>query len=410
MLLGFARVAAVPAAVVAHSTRRAGKVDCEAQVHVGHRHSSYYGSYAGDRFGGGIGDRVGIDEGRKQPLAGTGVSRVAVFSETHEHLREWATSDNWSAATKVHKSAYFTRSENRTQEDVIERIRQHYVSSSGYVGHMPVQAALFRCEGEGEFREKVQNAIVRTIPSIEFGVMTEDTERCVVDFANKRLGGGWLSYGMVQEEKMFIERFDLGALCARSLLDMPDPTAEPLASPFSMEPNEAWILRGAPKWAHLGWYGRTPKDAFARFQLLDPAQDRLTSPTVVAIDAIKASFSIYEREHLEMMLIKAYTGFVAARCDGDFGGADRVATGSWGCGAFMNNERVMFVIQALAANAAGVDLTYHILGDGFRLAEAMAFLEDSVVRMLSVAESLDGLVQICADDALWRPKQPRGSR
>ena len=55
-----------------------------------------------------------------------------------------------------------------------------------------------------------------SVPVLVEGIYDEKTERCVVDFANKRLGGGWLSYGMVQEEKMFIERPDLGALCARA--------------------------------------------------------------------------------------------------------------------------------------------------------------------------------------------------
>ena len=48
---------------------------------------SYYGSYVGDKFGGGIGRRVGLDESRKKKLKG-GVARVAVFTETHERLRD----------------------------------------------------------------------------------------------------------------------------------------------------------------------------------------------------------------------------------------------------------------------------------------------------------------------------------
>ena len=53
---------------------------------------------------------------------------------------------------------------------------------------------------------------------------------------------------MVQEEKMFIERPDLGALCARALVEMPAPSKSgpPLACAFTMAADEAWVLKGAP--------------------------------------------------------------------------------------------------------------------------------------------------------------------
>eukprot|EP00440_Ansanella_granifera_P010923 gb/GFBE01011846.1/.p1 GENE.gb/GFBE01011846.1/~~gb/GFBE01011846.1/.p1 ORF type:complete len:422 (+),score=88.67 gb/GFBE01011846.1/:1-1266(+) len=365
---------------------------------------SYYGAYSTDRFGGGIGQRVGVDESHRFPLPGTGVVRIAVFSDTHERLRSWASKENWQKATAVHKGAYFTRTENLVQEAVVDHIREHY-TKSGFVARDPVQMALFRLEEPRDFQARCKTTRVTQLPAVVRGVFEEERERCVVDFANKRLGGGWLGYGCVQEEIMFIERPDFGAMCARSLLEMPgDPVQEPLASPFSMHPNEAWILRGAPRYAKLGWYGRTPKDALSKVSLLDPEEDRFTAPTVIAMDAIKASFEKYSREHLEMMLTKAYTGFVAAREDPEFGGQEIVATGSWGCGAFYNSEPVMFVVQALAANAAGVRLTYHVLGDGFRLAPAFELLEDALLRKLSVAEALDILEERCATDQSWRTK------
>ena len=368
---------------------------------------SYYGSYLNDRFGGGIGQRVGVDE-VGHLLPGTGVVRVATFTETHERLKDWATRENWQRATDIHKGAYFTRYTNEIQEAVLEHVRQHYCSAK-YLAHEPVLMALYRFEDASEFKDRLTRRITH-LPAVVHGVFDEKNERCVVDFANKRLGGGWLSYGCVQEEIMFIERPDFGAMCARSLLEMPDPRQEPLASPFSMEANEVWILKGAPRFAELGWYGRAPKDALQKVKLLDPEDDRGTSPTVLAMDAIKASFEVYQREHLEMMLIKAYTGFVAAKEDDVAGGTNLIATGSWGCGAFYNGEPVMFVIQTLAANAAGVSLTYHSLGDGRRLAPAFDLLEDALVRKLSVKEAFDVLVERCLNDPAFRTKfKPRSS-
>ena len=369
---------------------------------------SYYGSYLNDRFGGGIGRRVGVDESRKHPLAGTGVVRVATFEESHERLRQWATKENWQRAAEIHKGAYFTRGTNEFQDSVLEHIRQHYCGTK-YFAHEPVVMALYRCEDRSEVNKRLQKR-VNHLPAVVHGVFDEKNEKCVVDFANKRLGGGWLSYGGVQEEIMFFERPDFGAMCARSLLEMPDPRQEPLASPFSMEPNEAFILKGAPRYAKVSWYGRCPPDALQKVKLLDPEDDRRTSPTVVAMDAIKASFEIYKREHLEMMLIKAYTGFVAAKEDDVVGGLNVIATGSWGCGAFFNGEPVMFAIQTLAANAAGVSLTYHSLGDGRRLAPAFEFLEDTLVRKLTISEAFDLLVERCAKDPAFRTKfKPRSS-
>lgn len=374
--------------------------------------SSYYGSYLADRFGGGVGRRVGIDESRKVPLIGTGVVRVTHFAETHESLSTWATSENWREATRIHKAAFFTNAKrfNLAQELIIEKIRDHYVASSknGYVAEKPIQAALYRCEDTTEMLDRAQKLQLTSIPSIVRGTFNESEEPWIVDFANKRLGGAWLGYGMAQEEKFFIERPDYGALCAKSLLEMPDPLAEPIASPFSMHPNEAWILRGAPRFAEVRWYGYTPKDALSKMDLLDPAHDRGTMPSVVCIDAIKASFTHYNREHLQMMLAKAYTGFAAARHDPQFGGARTIATGSWGCGAFMNGEPVMFVVQTLAANLAGLRLHYHTLCDGRDLTPAFEFLESAMKRGLTVASAFDELVDLCAKDPNWTSKfKPR---
>lgn len=372
----------------------------------------YYGSYAGDRFGGGIGDRVGLDELRSRPLPGTCLQRVALFEETHANLAAWSSEGNWKEATRVHKKAYFTRFNNPLQEEAVERVRQHYVSqcATGYEAKHLVQAALFRCDDDQAFKKQLEQAKVTTIPAIAFGKMDEKNERCIVDFANKRLGGGWLSYGQVQEEIMFTERFDAGALCAKALMEMPedptDPEKRAVACKFSMHANEAWIIKGCPRFAHLDWYGRVREGFMDKLTPLNPNEDQDTCPTVICVDAIKADFQRYEKEHLEMMLRKAYCGFAAAAHDPDVGGEKLVATGSWGCGAFHNNECVMFVVQALAANAAGVALTHHVLGDGRRLAPALALLEELMLMkpQATVFQGLELLEKRCASDEDWRTK------
>jgi len=369
---------------------------------------SYYGAYRGDRFDGGIGWRVGIDESAPCTIQGTGVARICLISESHEKLRRWATVENWRKATEIHKAAYFTRTENLVQEAVLERIRQHYVSEKWkcHAQGTLVQAALFRLTDREVFRKLRQTTLLTQLPMVAYGMYNERVEECIVDFANKRLGGGWLSYGMVQEEKLFTERFSYGAMCARSLLEMPSPVEDPLASKFSMHPEEAWILRGGAAFARVNWYGYTPMDALDKLQLLDPTADVETAPTVVAMDAIKADFKRYDRKHLKMMLVKAFVGFCAAKRDPEMGNINRIATGSWGCGAFKNNERVMFCIQTLAANLAGTQLVHHVLSDerSSRLNQAFSFLEDCMVNRRSIQQAFDELVRICSSMPEWSTK------
>ena len=80
-----------------------------------------------------------------------------------------------------------------------------------YKADEPVVMALYRFEDRNEFEDRLNKMRVTKLPAVVHGVFDEKNERCIVDFANKRLGGGWLSYGCVQEEIMFIERPDFGA-------------------------------------------------------------------------------------------------------------------------------------------------------------------------------------------------------
>ena len=287
-------------------------------------------------------------------VPGTAVTRAQFVSESHDTLRQWATATNWREATRRHKAAFFNRFENLEQEALVEKIREHYHAFTHDALSHPrpalVQAGLFRCDAAA-FEALCASTRVCGTPEVVAGVYDEKRETCIVDFANKQLGGAWLSYGMVQEEKMFIERPDIGALCARALVDMRETELFPPTGgkprqhcDFSMGRNEAWVFRGAPAYASLNAYGRIKPGWQEKLTLLDPADDRYTSPTVVAIDAIKASparatgtggFERYERRHLEMMVLKAYTGFAAARHDSTLGGHEVVASGHWGCGVRM---------------------------------------------------------------------------
>lgn len=159
--------------------------------------ADYYGG------GDGISSRWGIEEHSNAAgtaVPGTDLQRLALFTETHERLRIWASEENWRKATHVHKTAFFPRGENLVQEAVMQDIRAHYVATK-VTAPPPVQAALFRGD-RSSFSNLCKSTAVAGSPTVVDGLYDQKAEKCIVDFANKRLGGAWLSYGMVQEEKV----------------------------------------------------------------------------------------------------------------------------------------------------------------------------------------------------------------
>eukprot|EP01062_Namystynia_karyoxenos_P032423 TRINITY_DN23907_c0_g1_i2.p1 TRINITY_DN23907_c0_g1~~TRINITY_DN23907_c0_g1_i2.p1 ORF type:complete len:446 (+),score=90.95 TRINITY_DN23907_c0_g1_i2:78-1340(+) len=365
----------------------------------------YYQSYGGA----GIGERVGVDDSGATPLSVLPcVERVTSMGATRGELRRWAADPaNWQLALERHKGAYFTRKTNGDQEALLDTVRSHYASAAAATEDHQIGAVLYRVRDFTAAQELAGRTQVTRVPPLVSGVFDEQRENCVVDFANKRLGGGWMSYGMVQEEKMVTERFDYSALFAKALTDMPDPRqpgGKLLACAYSLQPHEAWLLTGGQRWAQLDWYGWTPRDWLRRSRLLDPQKPGAdaSAPAVVAVDAIKSAFERYETEHLSALLLKAFVGFAAARdaAPREPGGVVRVATGNWACGAFYGNKNVMYVVQALAAEMAGVELAYY-LPEWKRepvspVQLGIEFVESCAKQRLTVAEALQQLGAQCA--------------
>ena len=52
-------------------------------------------------------------------------------------------------------------------------------------------------------------------PKTQDGFYDQENESVIVDFANKRLGGGYFGYGFVQEEVMFLEHYDYSLIAAK---------------------------------------------------------------------------------------------------------------------------------------------------------------------------------------------------
>jgi len=128
----------------------------------------------------------------------------------------------------------------------------------------------------------------------------------------------------------------------------------------------------------------------------------LSPPTISSILAMAApggGYGEYTREEIVYVLHAAYTGFSAARRESErmaaTGSRTIIHTGFWGCGAFGGNRTLMTILQALAADLAGVEAVFWAFGEpGVELAEdARRQYERMRDATSSVSQLLDHLVQ-----------------
>jgi len=222
------------------------------------------------------------------------------------------------------------------------------------------------------------------------GVIDDYGGALQVDFANAFVGGGVLSGGCVQEEIRFAQCPDLVASCLIC---------------EAMRDGEAVILRGGTR------YSKTRGYAFG-LQYDGPfTSPQPDPPFLTAIDACdyRGWGSDNLRHQLDQStmlreLEKARAGFSLQYFENtrDFLGAvkDRpgfVATGHWGCGAFLGNKELKALEQWMAASACGMCLQYSTFKD-LEFAQGLSQVVDelrqqgtSVGRLWSALASLSKL-------------------
>ena len=247
--------------------------------------------------------------------------------------------------------------------------------------------------------EPLRELVVETEGSIE-----DADGELQVDFANRFIGGGVLSGGCVQEEIRFAIEPEL--LCA-CLVFAP------------MAPHEAIVVSGTQRYCNYAGYGfalrfggpfarsasgadLAPKSAASRGgcwpRMLprrlrtaqraaaapgaDPGHDpREADPvhSLTCIDAVDyrslGRHLQYSRAHFERELDKAYAGFGELPPEQGHPRCTTVATGNWGCGAFLGDKEFKALLQWMAASAAGKRLRYYTFGDrefGGRLGDVAA--------------------------------------
>jgi hypothetical protein len=138
---------------------------------------------------------------------------------------------------------------------------------------------------------------------------------------------------------------------------------------------EVAVYTGSTRCCNIEFYGVLPQDYSKQIKWLPAVESGLPNPiTIVAMDALKKNpkkSDIYSTDELFWLFRKATAAFTAAKMHGHAA----VHTGAWGAGVFNGSVVVGFVIQALAAAAAGVQMMYHHLAPNTpELAPALAFI------------------------------------
>ncbi|XP_069836780.1 poly(ADP-ribose) glycohydrolase [Dendropsophus ebraccatus] len=169
-----------------------------------------------------------------------------------------------------------------------------------------------------------------------------------VDFANRYVGGGVTSSGLVQEEIRFIINPEL--IASRLFTE-------------ELDPNECLIITGAEQYSEYKGYAETYK--WHRSHEDEAPRDNWLRRTteIVAIDAFhfRSYIDQFTPEKIKRELNKAFCGFFREGIQPE--NLSAVATGNWGCGAFGGDNRLKALIQLLAAAETGRDVVYFTFGD-----------------------------------------------
>ena len=200
-----------------------------------------------------------------------------------------------------------------------------------------------------------------------------------VDFANRRVGGGVLGGGCVQEEIRFL-------LCPELILSR--------LITEELQDNECLVITGAEQFSSYRGYSSTFEWAGTHSDTITRDRWGRKETHIVAMDALhlrRNQSSQFKPGLMRREANKAYCGFMSSDVT-PCGQLAAVATGNWGCGAFGGDKRLKVLLQWLAASAAGRDVVYFTFGD-VNLQEDMHTLQQVLVeRQVSVGAVWRALV------------------
>ncbi|XP_012600047.2 poly(ADP-ribose) glycohydrolase isoform X2 [Microcebus murinus] len=219
--------------------------------------------------------------------------------------------------------------------------------------------------------ERCEKSLTRLHVTYEGTIEGNGRGMLQVDFANRFVGGGVTSAGLVQEEIRFLINPEL--IVSRLFTEV-------------LDHNECLIITGTEQYSEYTGYAetyrwaRSHEDGSER----DDWQRRCTE--IVAIDALhfRRHLDQFVPEKMRRELNKAYCGFLRPGVSSE--NLSAVATGNWGCGAFGGDARLKALIQILAAAAAERDVVYFTFGDSELMRDIYSMHTFLTERKLTVGE------------------------
>ncbi|XP_066204296.1 poly(ADP-ribose) glycohydrolase isoform X2 [Saccopteryx leptura] len=192
-----------------------------------------------------------------------------------------------------------------------------------------------------------------------------------VDFANRFVGGGVTSAGLVQEEIRFLINPEL--IVSRLFTEV-------------LDHNECLIITGSEQYSEYTGYAETYRWARSHEDRNERDAWQRRSTEIVAIDALhfRRYLDQFVPEKIRRELNKAYCGFLRPGVSSEHLSA--VATGNWGCGAFGGDARLKALIQILAAAVAERDVVYFTFGDTELMRDIYSMHSFLTERKLTVGE------------------------
>ncbi|XP_032693523.1 poly(ADP-ribose) glycohydrolase isoform X1 [Lontra canadensis] len=192
-----------------------------------------------------------------------------------------------------------------------------------------------------------------------------------VDFANRFVGGGVTSAGLVQEEIRFLINPEL--IVSRLFTEV-------------LDHNECLIITGTEQYSEYTGYAETYRWARSHEDGSERDAWQRRGTEIVAIDALhfRRYLDQFVPEKIRRELNKAYCGFLRPGVSSE--NLSAVATGNWGCGAFGGDARLKALIQILAAAVAERDVVYFTFGDSELMRDIYSMHTFLTERKLTVGE------------------------
>lgn len=208
------------------------------------------------------------------------------------------------------------------------------------------------------------------------------------DFANMYIGGGVLRAGAVQEEIRFV--LSPETIVSRLFIER-------------MADNESILIVGSEQFStHKGYaksllYGGDYQDKDYE-QLYDGNLLSFNSQIVAFDSKYYTRYNLLEQwqvEHIDREITKAYSAFCHVDKElYDLEIYEKISTGHWGCGAFLCDKELKFIIQFISASIAMKPLHYYTFGEkeiSEKMQDFVDFVRDYNFTVADIYEVLHGI-------------------